>query len=180
MLRRGSPQHKLPRQGSMQGLLGYSASVIGRCPQMWPTEQNRCRAHTRAWDIRSQGQPLPSWRGLRRCVRDQCKDCWGTRHPRSGAARRCGPPGRTADVHTHERGTLAGASPAVVAQSSDALRESRCVGAQVHTPERGACSPRLQGSSPCSLSNAKMSTMHQHCEHALLTPRPSGLGSIAG
>ena len=51
--------------------------------------------------------------------------------------------------------TLAGASPAVVARSSDALRESRCVGAQVHTPEHGACSPRLQGSSPCSLSNAK-------------------------
>jgi hypothetical protein len=36
------------------------------------------------------------------------------------------------------------------------------------------CSPRLQGSSPCSISNAKMSTMRQHCEHALLTPRPFG------
>ncbi len=33
--------------------------------------------------------------------------------------------------------TLAGASPAVVARSSDALRESRRVGTNVHTPERG-------------------------------------------
>jgi hypothetical protein len=34
------------------------------------------------------------------------------------------------------------ASPAVVARSSDALRESRCVGADVHTPERGAYARR--------------------------------------
>ena len=33
--------------------------------------------------------------------------------------------------------TLAGASPAVEARSSDALRESRRVGTDVHTPERG-------------------------------------------
>jgi len=25
----------------MQGLLGYPASAIGRCPQMWPARQNR-------------------------------------------------------------------------------------------------------------------------------------------
>ena len=31
-----------------------------------------------------------------------------------------------------------------------------------------------QGSSPWSLSTAQMSTMWQHCEHALLTPRPFG------
>jgi hypothetical protein len=43
--------------------------------------------------------------------------------------------------------TLAGASPAVVAQSSDALRKSRCVGADVHTPERGTHA--LRGK-PCS------------------------------
>ena len=30
----------------------------------------------------------------------------------------------------------------------------------------------MQGSSPCSTSIAKMSTMRQHCEHALLAPRP--------
>jgi hypothetical protein len=33
--------------------------------------------------------------------------------------------------------TIAGASPAVVARSSDALGESRCGGDDVHTPERG-------------------------------------------
>ena len=59
-------------------------------------------------------------------------------------------------------------------KASDALGESSCVGVQVHTPEHGACSPRLQGSSPWSLSTAKMSTMHQHCEHSLLTPGPFG------
>ena len=109
--------------------------------------------HERATYAR-RGKP-PSWRGLR------------MRHESQGVkAFKC--------THLNVKHTLAGASPAVVARSSDALRESRCVDAQVHTPERGACSPRLQGSSPCSLSNAKMSTMHQHCEHALPTPRPFG------
>ena len=79
------------------------------------------------------------------------------------------------DVHTHERGTYARrGKPCRRGAVFGRATSSRCVGAQVHTPERGACLPRLQGSSPCSLSNAKMSTMHQHCEHALLTPRPFG------
>jgi hypothetical protein len=54
--------------------------------------------------------------------------------------------GEQADVHTHERGTY---------DRRGKPCQARRVGSQVHTPERGACSPRLQGSSPCSLSNAK-------------------------
>ena len=63
------------------------------------------------------GKP-PSWRGLR------------MRHESQGVkAFKC--------THLNVKHTLAGASPAVVARSSDALRESRRVGADVHTHERG-------------------------------------------
>ena len=72
--------------------------------------------HERATYAR-RGKP-PSWRGLR------------MRHESQGVkAFKC--------THLNVKHTLAGASPAVVARSSDALRESRRVGADVHTHERG-------------------------------------------
>ena len=66
------------------------------------------------------GKPLlPSWRGLR------------TRYESQGVkALKC--------THLSVEHTLAGASPAIAARSSDAVREKRCVGADVHIPERGA------------------------------------------
>jgi len=90
--------------------------VVAACLRRMATRQ-RPRAH---WS--PAGETLLRSAAPCACAaRDQCKDCWGTRHPRSGAARRCGPPGRTADVHTHH-----GASPGRLSRLVDGCRQCAC------------------------------------------------------
>ncbi len=59
--------------------------------------------------------------------------------------------------------TLAGASPAVVVRSSDALGESRRVGADVHTPERGTYARRGK---PCRHDAVSDALGESRCEGA--------------
>ena len=118
--RRGKPCRRGAAFAAASGINARTAGVPGIRDRALPADVARQAEPLMCTHMsggRSQGQALPSWRSLR------------TRYEMHGEqVLTC--------THLSVEHTLAGASPAVVVRSSDALRDSRCVGADVHTYAR--------------------------------------------
>ena len=126
--RRGKPCRRGAAVAAASGINARTAGVPGIRDRALPADVARQAEPLMCTHMsggRSQGQALPSWRSLR------------TRYEMHGEqVLTC--------THLSVEHTLAGASPAVVVRSSDALGESRCEGADVLTPERGTHARRGQ------------------------------------